>query len=247
MPRVIRRPRAFTRGGFTLVELLVVVGIIAILITLLMPVLGRTREQARRTQCGAGLHNIGVALSFYANENRRRLPVHPGPGNNWLWDVPAETRNSILRSGAVKDSFYCPSGIVEHTEELWDFGGAGWTVSNYFWLTHRIGGGQLSNPGFRLMGYGPEFPDGGRLRSRVDAPRAADTELIADATLSLGTPPNRKFVGVYGTWKGHRSNHVNRFDQGAGGNILFLDGHVAWRDFSSMKVRLQPGTHDQWF
>ena len=244
--RLMSRRPAFPHA-FTLVELLVVIGIIAILVSLLLPVLSQAREQARRTQCAAGLYNLGLALNCYANENRRRLPVHLGSGNNWMWDVPAATRDAVLRAGAQRASFYCPSGIVEHTDELWEFGGGAWTVSGYFWLTYRLGGGALGDPNFQLLGYGPAFPEGTKLRRRVDQPRAAELELIADATLSSGSPPNRKFAGVYGTWKGHRSNHLTRSNQGAGGNVLFLDGHVAWRDISGMKVRFQPGTHDQWF
>jgi prepilin-type N-terminal cleavage/methylation domain-containing protein/prepilin-type processing-associated H-X9-DG protein len=236
------------RYGFTLVELLVVVGIIAILIAILLPTLNQAREQARRTQCAASLHNIGLAMNVYANENKRRLPVHPGNGNNWFWDVPFPTRDAIIRAGAVRDNFYCPSGDLQNDNGLWEFPDAsGWTVSGYFWLMERLGGGGLSNPGFLIMNYPVNAPDEmRRLRKRVDAPHAAETELVTDANLSLGSPPNRSFAGIYGGWPSHRSNHLRRGRDGVGGNVLFLDGHVTWRDLGEMKIRFQPG-HDEWF
>jgi prepilin-type N-terminal cleavage/methylation domain-containing protein/prepilin-type processing-associated H-X9-DG protein len=236
------------RRAFTLVELLVVVGIIAILISLLLPALNQARESARRTHCAAGLHNIGVAMNVYANENKRRLPAHEGPGNNWFWDVPFPTRDAIIKAGATRENFYCPSGDLQNDDQLWDYlGPGGWTVSGYFWLMERRGGGGLSNPFFEILNYPLGAPEEmRRLRKSVVAPRAAETELVADANLSVGTPPNRRFAGIYGGWPSHRSNHLKRGTDGVGGNILFLDGHVEWRDISAMKVRFQPG-HDEWF
>jgi len=237
------------RRAFTLVELLVVIGIIAILISLLLPALSQAREQAKRTQCGAGLHNIGLAMNVYANDNKRWLPVHPGNGNNWFWDVTFDTREAIIRAGATRENFYCPSGDLQNDDALWAFPDPtnGWTVSGYFWLTYRIGGGGLSNPFFILLNYPADAPDEQRmLRKRVDAPRAAETELVADSNLSVGAPPDRHFSGINGGWPGHRSNHLRRGWDAVGGNILFLDSHVEWRDISAMTIRFQPG-HDEWF
>jgi prepilin-type N-terminal cleavage/methylation domain-containing protein/prepilin-type processing-associated H-X9-DG protein len=60
--------------GFTLVELLVVLGIIAVLIALLMPSLSAARSHAATIQCGANLHSIGQAMQQYANDFKGRVP-----------------------------------------------------------------------------------------------------------------------------------------------------------------------------
>jgi prepilin-type N-terminal cleavage/methylation domain-containing protein len=62
-------PRRLSPGGFTLVELLVVIGIIAILIGLLLPSLSRAQQAAKGLKCQAQLHDIGLALLTYADEH----------------------------------------------------------------------------------------------------------------------------------------------------------------------------------
>ena len=240
--------RALT-PAFTLVELLVVIGIIGLLVSILLPALNNAREQARKTQCAAGLHNIGVAMNVYANENRRKLPQHLGNGNNWLWDIPFPTRDAIIKAGAERNNFYCPSGDLQNNDTLWEFPDktSGWTVSGYFWLMTRLTGPLSVKTPF-LTGYpvGQYSDDFRRLRPRIDMARASEMELVADSSLSIGTPPNRRFTGINGGWPSHRSNHMKRWNQGIGTNILFLDGHVEWRDLDAMRVRWQPG-HDEWY
>src|SRR4051794_25131728 len=61
--------------GFTLVELLVVIGIIAVLISILLPSLSKAREAAKRTQCLSNLRQIGIYLNMYANMYNQQVPL----------------------------------------------------------------------------------------------------------------------------------------------------------------------------
>jgi len=79
-----------TSRAFTLVELLVVIGIIALLLSILLPVVGVAVEASRRAACLANLRQIGAAVTTYAGDNRNylpplayRLPDANGYRHNW--------------------------------------------------------------------------------------------------------------------------------------------------------------------
>jgi prepilin-type N-terminal cleavage/methylation domain-containing protein/prepilin-type processing-associated H-X9-DG protein len=88
--------------GFTLIELLVVIAIIGILAGILLPVLSRARESARKTQCASNVKQVGMGLIMYANENNESFPSTTASAMQSL---------SLLYPDYVSDSrtFNCPS------------------------------------------------------------------------------------------------------------------------------------------
>ncbi len=104
--------------GFTLVELLVVIGIIAVLIALLLPTLSRAREQAKKTACLSNLNSLGQAMFMYANQNRDRLPNMNPPGT-WL-DYIGANRAMVSFADDIKAPrvFHCPSDRDDSPNEI---------------------------------------------------------------------------------------------------------------------------------
>lgn len=93
--------------GFTLVELLVVIGIIAVLASLLLPMVNRVREQARATQCMANERSILQAFASYSNDNNEAVPIPSLIGEAI---TPSNSKSHAL-------AFSCPSiGILDFSK-----------------------------------------------------------------------------------------------------------------------------------
>jgi prepilin-type N-terminal cleavage/methylation domain-containing protein len=87
--------------GFSLVELLIVIGIIGVLTAILVPSLAHAREQARITKCAANLHQLTVALGAYSVENQSRLPYQVVDFRDWSGGMNEEY-------GISEKVFLCP-------------------------------------------------------------------------------------------------------------------------------------------
>ncbi|MGB7158673.1 MAG: prepilin-type N-terminal cleavage/methylation domain-containing protein [Tepidisphaeraceae bacterium] len=116
-----RSPRR-RAAGFTLVELLVVIGIIALLIAILLPALQRAREQANVVACLANLQQLGVAIDIYAIQNRHVMPLLAERHNKWPLQPgilePHATGHGRTWAGLLRDVakipvyvFQCPGDI----------------------------------------------------------------------------------------------------------------------------------------
>lgn len=130
-----RSSRSADWAAFTLVELLVVIGIIAILIAMLLPALNKAREAAKVTVCASNQHQIYVAMVMYANDNHGFLPgtnivnnVKGAEYSAWLGAYPWDTR------GYYEDRWYGVGMLVggkylppSRVVECPDFITQGWT------------------------------------------------------------------------------------------------------------------------
>src|SRR5688500_7810567 len=122
--RAPRRGHSTKANAFTLVELLVVIGIIALLISILLPSLNRSREQAKSVQCLSNLRQLGMAFTMYVNANRGHFPKAtarapiPQAREDWIYFEMVPGRARDLNESAIapflgrpmsREALRCPS------------------------------------------------------------------------------------------------------------------------------------------
>jgi prepilin-type N-terminal cleavage/methylation domain-containing protein/prepilin-type processing-associated H-X9-DG protein len=165
------------RRGFTLVELLVVIGIIAVLISLLLPALNRARMAALNIKCQSNLKQVLLAMRIYASDNKDSIPGSGWTSSRFLYSDPS---NDVLGSNA--NGTYSATNLPE-------------VLTSQDWMTPIS---QLINPNL-LKGNNAS---GTASPTLIDAPDQASRALRYQLMRDFGVfkCPSNEFVGVaYGT------------------------------------------------
>jgi prepilin-type N-terminal cleavage/methylation domain-containing protein/prepilin-type processing-associated H-X9-DG protein len=103
-----------TRRAFTLVELLVVIGIIAVLVGILLPTLTRARESARRATCLSNLRQVFMAMTFYAGDHRDQVPLGYRGGSKQFNSMVRGSNDRLVLFGWL----YAPGGGYMKTPQV---------------------------------------------------------------------------------------------------------------------------------
>lgn len=124
------------RGGFTLIEILVVIAIIAILVAILLPVLALAREKARGSVCLSQCKQIGLAIHMYAQDSDGSTPPDGGSFGGLIQDCAPYTKNNNI--------FSCPDDFDRNEEGR---AGSYRMLSRYQGLPLTCGWDDPYNPG----------------------------------------------------------------------------------------------------
>jgi len=216
--------RVPTDRGFTLVELLVVIAVLAILLAIIVPVTAKGIAKAERIACMNNLRNFTIAAIAYSSENEGRL-VHSYPGNSAINWVGTGNTTQSLESGALwkytgsHSMFRCPSVPAELTQIRSQnrhyspnnyLHGAGWYPGIAYTLS------SVPQPSRTI--YFLEEPD----------PRGAN---LGSWVMRLTSPA---WVDPIGYW------HSN------GSNFSFVDGHAEYWRWEDPRTKI-PGQTGRFF
>jgi prepilin-type processing-associated H-X9-DG protein/prepilin-type N-terminal cleavage/methylation domain-containing protein len=205
--------------GFTLVELLVVIGIIALLISILLPALNRAKQAANTVACLSNLRQLGQAATMYSQENKGMFPLaregsfYQWPrllskylGKEWPASFPygGDATGSGMRVGSV---FWCPSGIPE----LDWIGSAADKRYLSYGISKYIHGG---DSGYPTLYHVTKFPQ---------VKKSTEAALFVDAP-GGPTDPYSKPIWAFYDYAATRTRWPH---PGTRRNVAYVDGHAA--------------------
>jgi prepilin-type N-terminal cleavage/methylation domain-containing protein len=236
--------------GFTLVELLVVIGIIALLISILLPVLGRVREQGNRVKCMSNHRTLGQTMIMYANDNKQFLPFcNWGPTDTvrnpgWLYDgaVPLTAGRRVpddLKTGSFwkylksPEVFRCPNDLPPY-----DRGPVNSEIVHT--LTSYGMNGSINN-------FGNNWPSGSALYFRISQFKAQDIAIWEiDEWSGSGfwfndgaNFPTEGLSKRHGKYSGPQDKSAAAIS-GGGGIITTFGGNVEWMTLADYNKELTP-------
>ncbi|MCC6423385.1 MAG: prepilin-type N-terminal cleavage/methylation domain-containing protein [Phycisphaerales bacterium] len=239
--------------GFTLVELLVVIGIIALLISILLPSLNRARETANRVKCASNLRQIGQALLLYANENRGAYPrtyyvagnaldlsntgfkisnpFNTTSGNVGTNNVPAAMFLLLRTQDITSEVFTCPSSTGEKDE----FGGGSNSALNRSNFSNGSAGSDAGSTATSIaknlsFSLAAPYPDSTGIGGgyRWSNSLTADFAVAADINPGVTPAADNVISGLLTTTASSsdlKLGNSNNHNKD-GQNVLFGDGHA---------------------
>ncbi|MCC7351505.1 MAG: hypothetical protein IT446_13145 [Phycisphaerales bacterium] len=221
----IDNPRIFRIGAFTLVELLVVIGIIALLISILLPALNRARESAKSVACMSNLRQVGLGLAMYTNDNNGRympyfIPLVMGAWYHYLVNNQGNWPYNTINYVQTYRIFDCPAD--PHVPFALDPPAAGQAWEDYVQARGYISYGMSMGLAHNLDD--PSWGSTWDFAKVTDLRKPAETIVAAD-TYGPVYGNGQFYLHPYANTTAYAGQLAPRHPN-ASCNVLWADGHV---------------------